>query len=122
MSSIKTYKEPRWLALRKRVLARDKYLDQYWKRYGKFINADMVHHVFPVEFFPQYQWEEWNLVSVSKKTHMMLHDRENDELTDMGKELLQYVARKNRIVIPEWYLKSRKGKNYRYFHGKGEMG
>lgn len=109
MNSIRTYKEPRWLALRKRVLVRDKYLDQYWKRYGRLINAEMVHHVFPVEDFPQYQWEEWNLVSVAKSTHMMLHDRENDELTDKGMELLRYVARKNRIVIPDWYLQSRKG-------------
>ena len=118
MSSIKTYKEPRWVALRKRILVRDKYIDQYWKRYGKFINADIVHHVFPVDKFPEYQWEEWNLVSVSKATHQQLHDRENDELTDMGIELLKYVAGKNRIEIPQWVLNSRKGKNYRYFrHG-----
>lgn len=108
--------------MRKRILVRDKYLDQYWKRYGKFISADIVHHVFPVEYFPEYQWEEWNLVSVSKKTHMMLHDRENGLLTDMGKELLIYVARKNRIDVPNWILESRKGKQYRYFHEKGEMG
>lgn len=110
------------MALRKRILVRDKYIDQYWKRYGKIMNADIVHHVFPVKDFPEYQWKEWNLVSVSRSTHQQLHDRESDELTDMGKELLVHIARKNRIDVPAWVLKEKRKDNRRYFYGKGEVG
>lgn len=120
MSSIKTYKEPRWVELRKRILKRDRYIDQYQKRYGKFKNADIVHHIFPVEDFPEYQYCEWNLISISKSTHNMLHDRESNKLTDIGKELLVRTARRNRIDIPSWYLVEEKGDNRkrRYFYGK----
>lgn len=122
MKVVKTYKEPRWLALRHRVLVRDKYIDQYWSRYGRFISADMVHHIFPVKDFPEYCWEEWNLISVNRKTHELLHDRENDELTDMGKEILIRTARRNNIDVPAWVLKEKRKDNRRYFYGKGAMG
>lgn len=119
-TKIRTYKEPRWVELRKRILHRDKYIDQYWKRYGKYKNADIVHHIFPVRDFPEYQWCEWNLISVNFNTHNMLHDRETDELTEMGQELLIRTARRNNIDIPTWYLERKKGKNYkyRYWYGK----
>lgn len=121
MKPIKTYKEHRWVVLRKRILARDKYTDQVWKRYGKYKNADIVHHIFPVEYFPEYQYEEWNLISVAKSTHQQLHDRDNDQLTDMGKELLIRTARKRNIFVPAWILEEKR-KDRRYFYGKGEMG
>lgn len=105
MKKIETYKEPRWVKLRKTALARDKYTDQYWIRYGKMRNAEIVHHAFPVEDFPQYQYCLWNLVSVSRATHMMLHDRVNDELTDKGLEIMIRTARKNNIDVPYAYVK-----------------
>lgn len=115
-SKIKTYKEPRWVALRKRILYRDKFIDQYWKRYGKFKTADIVHHIFPVKDFPEYQFAEWNLISVAKSTHNMFHNQNTDELTDLGKELLVWTARRNNVEVPAWYVKPKeKGKNYRYF-------
>lgn len=110
---ITTYKEKRWVELRKRVLARDKYLDVIEKRYGHYRTADLVHHVFPVTLYPEYQYCEWNLVSVSKRTHNRLHDRNSDELSDMGKELLIRIAQKNNIPIPAWvYEEKRKGMKY----------
>ena len=122
MSSIKTYKEPRWVELRKKILVRDKYMDQYLKRYGKFKTAEMVHHIFPVDEFPEYQYCEWNLISVSKSTHNMFHDRDTNELTEIGRELLVRTARRNRIEIPSWYQIERKEKNKRrYFYGKEKM-
>lgn len=73
----------------------------------------MVHHIFPVKDFPEYSYEPWNLISVSKSTHNLLHDRDTDELTDEGKELLVRTARKNKIEIPSGYLRERKkGKKY----------
>lgn len=108
-----SYKEPRWVALRKKILARDKYIDQYWKRYGKYRQAEIVHHIFPVRDFPQYQFCEWNLISVSRATHNMFHDQTSDDLTDEGKELLLRTARKNNIEVPEWFFwEKKKGTKY----------
>lgn len=117
MKKIETYKEHRWVELRRYILKRDEYLDQYWKRYGKFKNAEIVHHIFPVEDFPEYQYCTWNLISLARSTHNMMHDRDTDELTDIGMELLERTARRNKITVPSYYLKSRnkkKGKKYDY--------
>lgn len=112
---IESYKEPRWVRLRKSVLERDKYLDQYLKRYGKFKNADIVHHIFPVEDFPEYQYCPWNCISLARSTHNMMHDRDTDRLTDIGIELLLRTARKQKINVPSWYIeKPKKGKKYDY--------
>ena len=53
----------RWERIRGAVLARDQYLDQIKKRFGKRIGADTVHHIFPREYFPEYAFCEWNLIS-----------------------------------------------------------
>jgi 5-methylcytosine-specific restriction endonuclease McrA len=97
--------------LRKKILARDKYLDQYLKRYGKFKTADIVHHIFPVDEYPEYQYCEWNLISLSRSTHNMMHDRDTDELTDIGKELLVRTARRNGIEVPA-FRERKKGLKY----------
>ena len=51
----------RWERLRGAVLARDQYLDQIKKRYGKRVGADTVHHIFPREYFPEYAFSEWKV-------------------------------------------------------------
>lgn len=91
----------RWTHLRAYILKRDKYLDQVELRYGKRIEANIVHHVFPRELFPQYTYEAWNLISVSNKTHNELHVRDSHKLTAKGWELLVRTARKNGIEIPD---------------------
>lgn len=111
---IETYKERRWIEKRKHILLRDKYMDKYLYQYGKFRSADIVHHIFPKNDFPEYEYEDWNLISVSKATHNLLHDRNTDRLTPKGEELLIRTARKNGIDIPYWYLQEKKGKKYEY--------
>lgn len=91
------YKTKRWDRLRRAILARDGYQCQVSRRYGKHVPARVVHHIFPREDYPQYQWEEWNLISVSDKVHNELHDRTTNELTDKGRELLWRTARKKNI-------------------------
>lgn len=78
---------------------------QVSKRYGRMVQAEIVHHVFPQEEFPEYELSDWNLISVTKKTHNTLHDRDTGELTVEGIELLRRIARKNNIEIPEKYTK-----------------
>ena len=89
----------RWERIRGAVLARDQYLDQIKKRFGKRIGADTVHHIFPREFFPEYTYAAWNLVSVSTKTHNRLHDRDTHKLTEEGWNLLVRTARQNNIEL-----------------------
>ena len=80
------YKTARWQRLRERVLRRDGYLCQVSKRYGKRVEATTVHHVFPREEFPEYEWAPWNLVSLAGNVHDELHDRTTGALTEKGVE------------------------------------
>ena len=93
------YKTKRWNRLRKAVLARDNYQCQESKRYGKNVPANTVHHIFPREEYPQYQWESWNLISLSGKVHDELHDRTTRRLTDKGVDLQKRTALKYEINL-----------------------
>ena len=98
------YKDPRWERMRLHILKRDGYQCQLSKRYGKNREAEVVHHIFPREEFPEYAFEEWNLISITRREHNSLHYRDTDELTEEGAELLRRTARKNNIEIPTKYL------------------
>lgn len=104
------YEDKRWESLRKSALLRDKYTDRYMARYGKYRNADIVHHIFPVKEFPEYAFCLWNLISVSRSTHNMFHDRNTDELTDKGIEVLQRLCKQRNMEIPEKYKKTEEPK------------
>lgn len=108
MQSDPFYDSPKWVRLRKKILMRDNYQDQESKRYGKIKPADIVHHIFPKNEYPQYAYEPWNLISVSRVTHNTFHDRESDELTDKGIELLRRTCRKRNIPIPPKYAERKK--------------
>lgn len=89
------YKARRWERLRAQVMRRDGYRCQLSKRYGKSVPADLVHHIYPVDEFPEYAFEPWNLISVSRAAHNKLHDRDSDKLTAEG------VALMRRTIPPE---------------------
>lgn len=93
------YNCKRWKKLRERILRRDGYLCQYYKRYGKRIEATTVHHIFPAEKYPQYQWCEWNLISLSFQAHNIMHNRETHELTSEGLHLQQLLIRRKNLKI-----------------------
>ena len=97
------YKTKRWQTVRASILKRDGYMCQLSKRYGKRIEANTVHHIFPREDYPEYQWCEWNLISLSHSVHDSLHYRQTNELTKDGIDLLIRTARKNNIPIPGRY-------------------
>lgn len=89
------YKAKRWERLRAQVMRRDGYRCQLSKRFGKAVPADLVHHIYPVDEFPEYAFEPWNLISVSRAAHNKLHDRDSDKLTAEG------VALMRRTIPPE---------------------
>lgn len=70
-------------------------------RYGRRVEADTVHHIFPVDRFPEYQWEPWNLISLAGSVHNRMHIRDTQELTAEGMELMHRVARQRNISIDD---------------------
>ena len=68
------YQTAKWQRVRKKVLMRDKYMDAELRRYGKLREAEVVHHIFPKDEFPQYAYELWNLISLTRSTHNAMHN------------------------------------------------
>ena len=97
------YKSKKWLRLRSAVLRRDGYMCQLSKRYGKMLEANTVHHIFPRDEYPEYELEAWNLISLTTEMHNKLHDRTTNKLTEDGIKLLKRTAQKNDIRIPLRY-------------------
>ena len=82
------YHNKNWKEKRKYILSRDNYLDQELIRYGKRVQADTVHHIFPLEFYPELKYTDWNLISLSRQTHNEMHDRTSHNLTQDGINLM----------------------------------
>lgn len=97
------YRSTRWKKLREKILKRDNYQCQLSRRYGKLVPANTVHHIFPRERYPQYEYMPWNLISLCNKEHNKIHDRNTDDLTEYGKELLRRTALNHNIEVPEEY-------------------
>ena len=117
MKQIDSYHEPRWERLRKQALVRDGYMDRYLSRFGKMRNAEVVHHIFPVREFPEYQYCLWNLISVTRATHNSFHNTNSDELSEVGQEVLRRLCRKMNIDVPEKYReKKEETKKIKYVH------
>lgn len=111
------YLNPKWQRIRKSVLRRDKYMDRERARFGIAIPAEIVHHIFPREEFPEFQYEIWNLISLSRRTHNEMHDRETDELTEKGMELLRRTCRRYNKPIPEKYMNKKAKRKGKYRDG-----
>lgn len=79
------YKTRKWERKRAAVLRRDEYLCQESKRYGKTEEATTVHHIYPVEQYPELAFEDWNLISLSEANHNRMHVRNTGEVTELGK-------------------------------------
>lgn len=81
------YTSGKWRAKSRKIMRRDGYQCQLSKRYGKSVPAEVVHHIWPVEQWPEYAYEDWNLIALSRKQHNRLHDRNTNELTAAGLQL-----------------------------------
>lgn len=96
-TKMKFYEGTRWRKKRAYILKRDKYMCQLSKRYGKRVDATTVHHIYPLEDYPEYAYCNWNLISISNQAHETLHDRTNGKLTAAGEAL-------KRKTIPPKFL------------------
>lgn len=82
----------RWRALRERALRRDGYRCQEARRYGRRESAEVVHHIWPAEEYPEYAYCLWNLVSLTSKAHDAMHDRASHKLTPLGESWRRRVS------------------------------
>lgn len=92
------YKSKRWISKRSKILRRDEYMCQESKRYGKTEPANTVHHIYQREFYPELEFEDWNLISLSTKAHNAMHIRDSHELTELGKQWQE----RRRKEFEEW--------------------
>ena len=83
------YNSPKWKKKRQKILRLDGYKDVIAARYGRTIPAEIVHHIYPAEAYPEYAYCDWNLISVSKATHNKLENRATGELTEFGRKLME---------------------------------
>ncbi|MBQ5767827.1 MAG: HNH endonuclease [Clostridiales bacterium] len=87
------YNTKRWKTISESVKRRDEYMCQICKRYGRKREATHVHHIMPLEFYPEYRTAGWNLISLCRECHNRMHDRDTHELTGLGNKLARTVAR-----------------------------
>ena len=81
------YNDKRWKRKRVSILRRDLFMCRECKRYGKRIDATMVHHIYPALEHPEWAFASWNLISLCNDCHEAMHIRLTGELTDKGKAL-----------------------------------
>jgi len=86
-------------------------------RYGKMIQAEMVHHALPLEDFPEYAYDSRNLVPVSRATHRGLHF-DNGGLTAAGVDVARRAARKIGIDVENYLKEQRSGARQRNDNGR----
>ena len=97
------YRTARWTRLRRFALARDGLMCTECRRFGRRVDADTVHHVFPRTEFPEFQWAAWNCVSLCRGCHDTMHDRNTNALTERGVAMLKRVARQRDMEVPLRY-------------------
>lgn len=68
------------------------------KRYGQYEEATTVHHIYPIEEYPELAYADWNLISVSDRRHDTFHDRITGKMTEKG----MCWQRKRRKEFEEW--------------------
>lgn len=84
-----SYSTHKWKYLAAGILRRDGYRCQVSKRYGKQVPAEVVHHIYPVDEYPEYAYCPWNLIALSRAEHNALHDRTTGALTEKGMSLMR---------------------------------
>lgn len=82
----KIYNSKKWDRVREFVLKRDNYLCRNCYRYGRTTPGDTVHHMLPAEDYPEYKYNDINLITLCKKCHNLMHERNTRKLTLLGKE------------------------------------
>jgi 5-methylcytosine-specific restriction endonuclease McrA len=67
------HRSARWRRKRAAILRRDKYLCVECKKYGRISEAVIVHHIKPVEEYPELGYISSNLESLCAACHNAKH-------------------------------------------------
>lgn len=67
------YKNKKWERKRRSILVRDGYMCQICKRYGKSVQATVVHHIKHADEYPELMYEDSNLISLCAACHEKAH-------------------------------------------------
>ena len=67
------YNSRKWRKKRIAILKRDKFLCKVCSRYGRITEATTVHHIKPLENFPELAFKSDNLISICAACHANLH-------------------------------------------------
>lgn len=67
------YTDKRWRAMREIILRRDGYQCRECRRYGRKREAQEVHHIKPVDSYPELAFTRSNLVSLCHACHNKMH-------------------------------------------------
>lgn len=94
------YQSYKWKKKRARILKLDRGMDRVAEYFGRHEIATTVHHIYPADEYPEYEWCDWNLISVSQSTHNKLENRKTGELTELGIWLM-----KKTIPGENWRIK-----------------
>ena len=62
------------------------------------MEAVIVHHIYPLEEYPELALKSWNLISLSKEYHNQMYDRKTNKITDVG----AYWQRKRKKDFDKW--------------------
>lgn len=92
MSNRAFYHSKAWQKKRAKILRRDKDLCRESLRYGKRVDATTVHHIYPLEQYPEWALEDWNLISLSGDRHEAMHDRKSGAVTVLGLQWQRRVS------------------------------
>ena len=87
------YKTAKWKNKRGKILRRDEYLCRECRRYGRTAQATTVHHIYPVEQYPEWKLASWNMISLCHECHNKMHDRDNGALTALGQSWVDRVSK-----------------------------
>lgn len=79
------YNSKKWRRKAEQIKRKHGYLCAESRRYGKRVEAEMVHHIYPVDEYPEYAFADWNLLPLSNAMHNKMHIRDTQELSPLGK-------------------------------------
>lgn len=78
------YRTTKWIKKRNRIMRKYSYECQESKRFGKSVQAEMIHHIYPREQYPELSFVDWNLLPLTNGKHNTFHDRENNSVIGQG--------------------------------------
>lgn len=71
--SVFGYKGKRWQRKQKAIMRRDGYMCQWCKRYGRNVQATVVHHIEHADTHPELGYTDSNLISLCAACHNKAH-------------------------------------------------